>query len=104
MQEETHAGLWTGLGLGDGPQTGCQWLMLVFLPDGSEPGVQGGLPFSQLANPFFRQFLFIFFFYFLFLSFVFLGPHARHMKVPRLGFESELLPRCTPQLMAMLDP
>lgn len=71
VQEETHAGLWTGLGLGDGPQTGCQWLMLVFLPDGSEPEVQGGLPFSQLANPFFRQFLFFFFFtfYFYLLSF-----------------------------------
>ena len=24
-------------------------------------------------------------FYFIFLSFVFLGPHLRHMEVPRLG-------------------
>ena len=27
---------------------------------------------------------------FFFLSFVFLGPHLRHMEVPRLGVESEL--------------
>ena len=25
-----------------------------------------------------------------FLSFIFLGPHLRHMEVPRLGVESEL--------------
>ena len=31
-----------------------------------------------------------------FLSFFFLGPHLRHMEVPRLGAESELLqPACT---------
>ena len=29
-------------------------------------------------------------FAFIFLSFVFLGPHQRHMEVPRLGVESEL--------------
>ena len=28
--------------------------------------------------------------FFLFLSFVFLGPHQRHMGVPRLGVPSEL--------------
>ena len=44
--------------------------------------------------------------------FVCLGPHLRHMVVPRLGVESELqLParsepelRPTPQLKATLDP
>ena len=29
-------------------------------------------------------------FYFILLYFVFLGPHLRHMEVPRLGVESEL--------------
>ena len=30
------------------------------------------------------------YFHNFFLSFVFLGPHPRHMEVPRLGVESEL--------------
>ena len=59
-----------------------------------------------------RNILFIY----LFLSFVFLGPHLRHMEVPRLGVESELqlLAYTTarsepslqpiPQLKAMPDP
>ena len=33
-------------------------------------------------------FLFFFFFFFFFL--LFLGPHPRHMEVPRLGIESKL--------------
>ena len=52
--------------------------------------------------------------FFFSLSFVFLGPHPRHMEVPRLGVESELqlpayatataMPLCpTPQLMATSD-
>jgi len=38
------------------------------------------------------QMHFILFFYFLFFSVFlpFLGPHPRHMEVPRLGVESEL--------------
>ena len=31
-----------------------------------------------------------FFFFFFFLSFVFLGLHLQHMKVPRLGVKSKL--------------
>ena len=32
---------------------------------------------------------FVGFFFFFFLSFVFLGPHPRHVDVPRLGVKSE---------------
>ena len=32
-------------------------------------------------------FVFVFFFFFFFVS---LGPHLRHMEVPRLGVQSEL--------------
>ena len=32
------------------------------------------------------------FFFFSFFAFCFLGPHSRHMEVPRLGVESELQP------------
>ena len=41
---------------------------------------------------------------FSFLFFFFLGPHPRHMEVPRLGAESDLqLPACT-TATAMSDP
>ena len=62
----------------------------------------------------------IFWVLFVFMSFVFLGLHPQHRKVPRLGVESELeLPACntatatsdsrlrlqpTPQLVAVPDP
>ena len=42
------------------------------------------------AKVFQRQFLFIYLFIFSFLSFCLLGPHPKHMEVPRLGVESEL--------------
>ena len=37
-----------------------------------------------------RTFLFFLSFLFFFLFFCFLGPHPRHMEVPRLGVELEL--------------
>ena len=39
---------------------------------------------------FWKPVILFFFFFFCLLSFVFLGPHLRHMGVPRLGVESEL--------------
>ena len=45
-------------------------------------------------------FLLLLFFFFLY----FLGPHPRHMEVPRLGVESELQLQPTPQLTATPDP
>ena len=36
--------------------------------------------------------------------FVFLGPHLKHMKVPRLGVESELLLLTCATASAMWDP
>ena len=33
---------------------------------------------------------FFFFLHFFFFFLLFLGPHSRHMEVPRLGVESEL--------------
>ena len=44
---------------------------------------------------------------FIYLFIAFLGPHVKHMEVPRLGVESVLWSRLsqpTPQLTAMLDP
>ena len=38
------------------------------------------------------DFYFLNFFVFFFFFFAFLGPHLRHMEVPRLGVESELQP------------
>ena len=32
------------------------------------------------------------FFFFFFFFLIFLGPHLRHMEVPRVGVESELQP------------
>ena len=40
----------------------------------------------------------------LFVCFCFLGPHPRHMEVPRLGVKSEPHLRPTPQLKATPDP
>ena len=55
-----------------------------------------------------------FFFFFFFFFFVFLGPHPRHMEVPKVGVKSELQllayttsnarSEPTPQLMATPDP
>ena len=43
-----------------------------------------------------QSFIFVSFFLFVFLFLSFLGPHLWHMKVPRLGVESELqLQTCT---------
>ena len=42
--------------------------------------------------------------FFFFWSFVFLGLHPRHMEVPRLGVESELLPPAYTTATATLDP
>ena len=39
---------------------------------------------------FFLFFWFFLFFVFFFLSFVSLGPHLRHMEVPKLGVQVEL--------------
>ena len=47
--------------------------------------------------------LLYFFFFCLFLSFVFLGLHLWHMEVPRLGFQSELLPLAYATATAMPD-
>ena len=38
------------------------------------------------------------------LFFVFLGPHLRHMEVPRLGIESELQPLAYARATATLNP
>ena len=47
---------------------------------------------------------FFFFFFFFFLTFVFLGPHPRHMAVPRLGVQLELLLLAYTTTTAMPDP
>ena len=68
----------------------------------------------------FQRCWFFLFFFCLFVCFCFLGPHLRHMEIPRLGVELKLqLPSLhhshsntgskpylqpTPQLMATLDP
>ena len=74
-----------------------------------------------IDNPFCFFVCFVCFLFFcFFLSFIFLGTHSRHMEVPRLGVQSELLPLAyaratanaryelrlqpTPQLKATLDP
>ena len=43
-------------------------------------------------------------FYFYFLAFVFLGPHLRHMEVPRLGVELKLQLLAHATAIAMQDP
>ena len=43
----------------------------------------------ELTLIYFRR-ISVFIFIYFFLSFVFLGPHLRHMEVPRIGVESEL--------------
>ena len=49
--------------------------------------------------------LFVFLFSFSsFLAFVLLGPHLRHMEVPRLGVQSELLPPAYARATATPDP
>ena len=45
-----------------------------------------------------------FFFFFFFFFFVFIGPHLRHMEVPRLGVQSELLLPACARDTAMPDP
>ena len=49
------------------------------------------------------SYTFSFFLYFFGL-FVFLGPHPRHLEVPRLGIESELQPLAYTRAIAMPDP
>ena len=39
-----------------------------------------------------------------FFFFVSLGPHLRHMEVPRLGVQSELQPPAHTTATAMTDP
>ena len=43
-------------------------------------------------------------YYTFFVCVVFLGPHPEHMKVPRLGIESELQLLAYTTAIAMLDP
>ena len=43
-------------------------------------------------------------FFFFSWSFVFVGPHLRHMEVPRLGVESELWPPAYTTATATRDP
>ena len=50
------------------------------------------------------QNLYIFTHLHFFLSFVFSGPHLRHMKVPRLGVQSELQLPAYARATAMPDP
>ena len=57
---------------------GASWTMWTLIA--REVGAKEGL---DLLPGFSFSFLF-------FLSFVFLGPHSRHMEVPRLGFKLEL--------------
>ena len=38
----------------------------------------------------FNSIFFLFIYFFFFFLFIFLGPHPRHMQVPKLGAESEL--------------
>ena len=52
----------------------------------------------------FREFFFFFFFFFFFVLLPFLGPHLRHMEVPRLGGESELQPLTYATVTATWDP
>ena len=52
----------------------------------------------------FKIHLKLYLFIYLFLSFVFLGPHLRHMEVPRLGVQSELQLPAYATATAMSDP
>uniref|UniRef100_A0A8D1MBY8 Cystathionine beta-synthase n=1 Tax=Sus scrofa TaxID=9823 RepID=A0A8D1MBY8_PIG len=56
------------------------------------PGPHGS-HFSDLG------WFFFFFFFFFLVFFVILGPHPRHMEVPRLGVQSELQPAKSPQIL-----
>ena len=42
--------------------------------------------------------------FFLLVFFVILGPHLRHMEIPRLGVEAELQPMASATATATLDP
>ena len=55
---------------------------------------------KKLLSGFNIYFIFILFY----LLFFFLGPHPRHMDVPRLGVESELQPPAYDIATAMRDP
>ena len=48
--------------------------------------------------------LFFFLFFWGDVSFLFLGPHPRHMEVPRLGIKSELQPTAYATTTVMCDP
>ena len=48
--------------------------------------------------------LITYYFFVLSFFFFFLGPHPRHMRVPRPGVESELLPPAFARATAMRDP
>ena len=66
-------------------QLRCRLLSVTSSAAPCPSGKRGPAP-SQVTLFFVSLFLFLF----LFLSFVFLGPHPRHMEVPRLGVELEL--------------
>ena len=51
-----------------------------------------------------KHFYFILFYFILFLSFVYLGPHQRHMEVPRLEVESKLYLPAYATATAIPDP
>ena len=57
---------------------------------------------SPCARPWSKHF--IFYFYFIVLSFVLLGLYPRHMEVPRLGVEPELLLPAYTMATARQDP
>ena len=59
----------------------------------------------HISKPFLYFYFYLFFdFCFVLFCFCFLGPHPRHMEVPRLGIQSELqLPAYT-TAHAMPDP
>ena len=56
------------------------------------------------ANNWYKQSFFFQTFFFFFFFFCFLGPHLWHIKVPRLGVESELQLSACATATAMWDP
>ena len=71
-------------GVRPGIQTTSSWILVGFIS--AVP--QRELPKKTLFCIDTNYYFFFFFFFFVFLPFI--GPHPQHMKVPRLGVQSEM--------------
>ena len=83
--------------IGSSSWSGCIWccfrivsvLWLAFLL-----AVSKSISLNHLHHHYWKHFfftyIFVYFYLFIFIFFIFLGPHLRHMEIPRLEVESEL--------------